>query len=652
MTKGAKIASSVARVRSDLTLGMIDLILTAGSYLVVLLLRFDGFVPPMQWQRFESFLPVALIVHIFANLAWGVYGQMWRHASMEEARKVLFAGASTMGVLEVMKVLELVTVPQSVVVFGALMTTCLTGVIRFQSRLFALHRSSRGREGLRVIVLGAGDAGASIVREMQRRTQSGFVPLGFLDDDPRKQGRLLAGLPVLGRLDSLTRISPQLGLHQAVLAIPSATPEVVRQAARDAEEAGVGLKVLPPVTEMLSGHPSVRDVRDLQIEDLLGRNQVSTDLDAVRRLLAGRRVLITGAGGSIGSEIARQVADCAPGTLVLVDHDETHLHDAIALLDAPAVEILADVRDAERIDEIFRRHQPEVVFHAAAHKHVPILERHPSEAVRTNVVGTANVVAAAAKHDVKHLVFISTDKAVRPRSVMGATKWLGEQLILRNTPPDRAWCAVRFGNVVGSRGSVIPTFTRQILAGGPVTVTDQNMTRFFMSVQESVQLVLQSAVFSRGGEVFMLDMGEPVNIYELAKRMIRLSGRGQPDDVAIEIVGPRPGEKLEEELRTAAEHPQATPHPAIVCLYPIRVPEDRLDPTLPLLCELSTLGRDEDVAELLFDLSASISSSPATTSEVVVDLVGGGTEGPGTRRLDGIAAPPPHEQAPAGGYRP
>lgn len=603
MTKGARFASSLSRIRSDLTLGLIDLILTAGSYVMVLLLRFDGLVPPIQWARFEGFLPAALVVHVTANLAWGVYGQMWRHASLEEARKVLFAGASTMVVLEATKALGLVAVPHSVVIFGALMTTCLTGVIRFQSRLFALRRISRGKEGLRVIVLGAGEAGATIAREMLRRRHSEFTPVGFLDDDPRKHGRLLAGIPVLGNLNNLVSLSTKLGLHQAVLAIPSASPDVVRRAARDAEEAGLILKVLPPVTELLTGQPTVRDVRDLQIEDLLGRNQVTTDLDAVHRLLAGRRVLITGAGGSIGSEIARQVAACHPAELVLLDHDETHLHDAVALLDAPAVEVLADVRDADRIKELFARHRPDVVFHAAAHKHVPILERHPCEAIRTNVLGTANVVAAAAAIDVRHLVFISTDKAVRPSSVMGATKWLGEQLVVRSAPADRSWCAVRFGNVVGSRGSVIPTFTRQILAGGPVTVTDRNMTRFFMSVQESVQLVLQSAVFSEGGEVFMLDMGEPVNIYNLAERMIRLSGRVTAQDVHIDIIGPRPGEKLAEELRTSAEHPQTTPHPAIVRLYPVRLPEHELDPCVPLLGELAVLGRDEDVTSVLFELS-------------------------------------------------
>jgi FlaA1/EpsC-like NDP-sugar epimerase len=306
----------------------------------------------------------------------------------------------------------------------------------------------------------------------------------------------------------------------------------------------------------------------VKIEDLLGRKQITTDLDSVRRVLAGRRVLITGAGGSIGSEIARLVAACDPKLLLMLDHDETHLHDAAAQIGRPSRQLLADVRDRQRVFEIFAEWRPEVVFHAAAHKHVPLLESHPCEAVLTNVMGTRNVTIAAARTNVDRFVFISTDKAVHPSSVMGASKWMGEQIVLSNAGRGGRFCAVRFGNVLGSRGSVIPTFARQISAGGPVTVTDERMTRYFMSTPEAVQLVLQASTFAQGGEVFMLEMGEPANIYELAQRMIRLSGRTVGRDIDIEIVGMRPGEKLTEELRAPDEEAFTTPHPSIVRLHP------------------------------------------------------------------------------------
>lgn len=615
MTVGMRVAQVAARAREDLALATIDMILTAGSYVMVLMLRFDGVVPVSYWRAFQTFVPLVLGVHLFSNLVWGLYRQMWRHASVAEAGRVLLSGLSAMLVLEVVTLSDSSRMPQSVVVFGAVLTTALIGVMRFQSRLFSLHRRARVKEGLRVVVIGAGESGAAIIRAIQRSPGCGLVPVAIVDDDRRKHGRSLAGVPVVERIDCLPAVIAQMNAHQALLAIPSADPELVRQTARSAEAAGVVLKVLPPVAELLGGRPSVADVRDLQIEDLLGRHQVATDLEAVHGLLAGKRVLITGAGGSIGSEIARQVAECQPRELVLLDHDETHLHDAIALLDPPAQEVLADIRDAEGILEVFRCHRPEVVFHAAAHKHVPILERFPCEAMRTNGLGTANVVAAAAAVGVRHLVFISTDKAVHPSSVMGATKWLGEQLVMARTPPDHPWCAVRFGNVVGSRGSVIPTFARQILAGGPLTVTDRRMTRFFMSVQESVQLVLQAVVFSRGGEVFMLDMGQPVNIYELAERMIRLSGRGATGEISIAITGTRPGEKLVEELRTGDEHPQATPHDAILRLYPARLPSHLLDSFLSAAASLVSRGEGSVAAERLLELNAQAATAQGATSD-------------------------------------
>jgi FlaA1/EpsC-like NDP-sugar epimerase len=424
-----------------------------------------------------------------------------------------------------------------------------------------------------------------------------------LDDDARTQGRRLMGVPVVGGIDDLPEAISGLEVHQVVLAIPSADHSVVRRAVNAVEAAGLPLRVLPGVADLVSARVSMREVRDLRIEDLLGRQQVSTDLDAVRRLLEGRTVLITGAGGSIGSEIARQVSELGPAALVLLDHDETHLYEVAAGLDGLVIEVLGDIRDRAVVDQTFDRYRPQVVFHAAAHKHVPLLEDHPCEAVTTNVIGTRTVVTAARRAGVERFVFISTDKAVRPINIMGASKRLGEQIMLSEAPPEAPFCAVRFGNVLGSRGSVVPTFMRQIAAGGPVTVTDARMTRFFMSVHEAVQLVLQAAALATGGEVFILEMGTPVRILDLAQRMIRFSGRRAGADIEIRVTGMRPGEKLAEELCAPEERPDPTVHPSIVRVLPDRVAPELLAAGLERLEELARTRRNDDVARLLLDLA-------------------------------------------------
>jgi FlaA1/EpsC-like NDP-sugar epimerase len=332
------------------------------------------------------------------------------------------------------------------------------------------------------------------------------------------------------------------------------------------------MKIVPDLTDIMSSiaEPSVsiRSAREPRIEDLLGRREIVTDLAAVRNALDGRRVLVTGAGGSIGSEICRQVSSFGPDVLIMLDHDETHLHEASATTSASCKveQVLIDVSNREAVMDAFIRWQPDVVFHAAAHKHVPILETHVVEAVTTNVLGTRNVLDAATEVGTERFVFVSTDKAVRPSSVMGATKRVGERLLLDRAPDGAAFCAVRFGNVLGSRGSVIPTFQRQIAAGGPVTVTDPHMTRYFMSVEEAVQLVLQSSVLAEGGDIYMLEMGEPVSILDLAHRMIRLSGLQPGLDIRIRITGPRIGEKLHEQLHSSSEDLSPTLHPSILRL--------------------------------------------------------------------------------------
>lgn len=609
-TLWARLATSAVKVRSDLAIVALDLALAAFAFTLLLILRYDGAVTNGHWQTFRAFLPLALGVVLVSNWVFGLYGQLWRHASIYEARRLVLSGFTTATILGVVVLVERL-VPLLVVAAGSVLATFLMSLLRFQSRLFSFRRGS-STPGLSVVVIGAGDAGASLVADMLRSPRAGFRPVAVLDDDVKRHGRSFMGITVRGGIDDLPGVVDKTGAHLAVFAMTNAPQETIRRAAAGAEAADIALKIVPGMRSAMNGGVTLRDVRDLRIEDLLGREQVVTDLEAVRAMLVGRRVLITGAGGSIGSEIARQVAACAPERLLLLDHDETHLHDVAHGLDGPVVQLLADIRNRDQVQRLFREHQPEVVFHAAAHKHVPLLEAHPCEAVLTNVIGSANIIDAAVEVGVVRLVSISTDKAVYPTSVMGATKRISEQLVLSRAPIGAAYCAVRFGNVLGSRGSVVPTFMRQIEAGGPVTVTDERMTRFFMSIEEAVQLVLQAAALAdgeTGGEVFMLDMGEPVRIVDLARRMIRLSGRrpGVSDDgscIEIRITGTRPGEKLAEELVALDEREAPTDHPSIRRVTTNLIPEARLEVGLVELGGLANGLDDAGTASVLRDLAA------------------------------------------------
>jgi len=549
----------------------------------------------------------AVVVYLLAHTVFGLYGRMWRYASVQEARQLVLAsvlaGAVVVGLSQALgRTIRLI--PLSAMILGATLSLMGFGAIRFQSRLFGFRRRTSGEQDhSRVLLVGAGRAGAMVLKDILAHPSVGLQPVGVVDDDRRKVGRTLFGVPVLGTRGLIPVIVDRFQVDQVLLAISSATSDTVQHIAALCQEAKVPLKILPSVREIVGGRVTVRDIRDVRIEDLLGRQQVETDLDAVRAIIQGRRVLVTGGGGSIGSEIARQVADFDPSALLLLDHDETHLHEALADLDG-AEGSLVDVRDADRIFYTFLRYRPQVVFHAAAHKHVPVLETSPEEAVLTNILGTANLTDAALATGVEQFVLISTDKAVRPASVMGASKWFAEQIVRSYPDSSCVFCAVRFGNVLGSRGSVIPTFFHQIAKGGPVTVTDTNMTRYFMSVQEAVLLVLQAAALSRGGEVFTLDMGEAINILHLAENLIRLSGRVPGRDVGIEIVGTRPGEKLVEDLVSPDEHPLPSSHPSIVVSHP-PVPEQlTLRRSLRDLEALAKEGRSDELAARMKEASA------------------------------------------------
>ena len=628
-----RVAVAASRIRAAVLFVILDALTVVIGYGLAEVTYFRDRAPSGYWLHFTEFLAVAVVVTIVCNRKFGLYGRMWRHAGADEARQLLLSVATTLCVLiafwPIGNSMHIELVPPFVVVVGCMFTAAGMGVIRFHSRLFAWQRGSK-RLGLRVAVIGSRDAGAAAIREMLRSPGAGLVPVAVFDDDKRAHGLSLLGVPVVGDIDEIPKATSRYTIQQVLLAIPSPSPELVDRALRASEAAGVSMKILPGVKDMLDepNHlAALRQAREPQIEDLLGRTPVPTDLESVRRSIEGHRVLVTGAGGSIGSEICRQVAGLGPAELVLIDHDETHLHDTAATLAGPAQQALVDIYDRDAVFETFERYRPEVVFHAAAHKHVPVLEQHPLEAAKTNVLGTLNIVDAAAAVGTQRFVQISTDKAVHPSSVMGASKRLAEQTVLAHAPEGGAYCTVRFGNVLGSRGSVIPTFARQIAQGGPVTVTDPRMTRFFMSVEEAVQLVLQSSVLSHGGEIFMLEMGVPVKIIDLAERMIRLSGCQVGIDIPIEITGIRPGEKLNEVLSTPDEVVLPTTHPYINRLVPIKADPVLFEADLERL-EECVVTRDQDaVRTLLF--TAGLVTTETVAPEVTVDAEpadGGGVD--------------------------
>jgi FlaA1/EpsC-like NDP-sugar epimerase len=611
----SRVAREASRLKNDLPLAALDVLFIAGTYIVLFLARFEWNPPARYWDHFWVFLPVAIVVTILANWIFGAYGRTWEHASIDEARSVILAGLASGVVLILAFSQDDPRVPLVVLFTAPIVIVFLEGLVRFQARFFAYRRGTiAGRGGLRVAVVGAGQTGAAAIREMRRSVASGMVPVVVLDDDARLHHRSLLGVPVAGAIHDLCDVVAAYDVHHVLLAIPSGTAEVAERVADAAHDCGVPVRVLQPSSDWVEGTLSLRDVRDLRIEDLLDRHEVDLDLEPVRQLLEGKRVLVTGAGGSIGSELARQIASFNPDRLVLLDHDETHLHDALASTSGRVEPALADVRDPVVMNAVFLRHRPEVVFHAAAHKHVPMLERFPTEAVRTNVLGTLNVVEASARSDVSQFVCISTDKAADPTNAMGASKWLAEQIVQAYAPPGYDYRAVRFGNVIGSRGSVIPTFQRQIAAGGPVTVTDPRMTRWFMSIDEAVRLVLHASAGDVDHKVLALRMGRQVNIHELAERMIQLCGLRPGRDIEIEIMGMRPGERLTELLVGPAERLVDDDDAPILGIETAHVPNETLDRSIRRLTALADQLDGIGARAALLEIAALAGTAPVKPS--------------------------------------
>jgi FlaA1/EpsC-like NDP-sugar epimerase len=554
-----------------------DLLLLPLAAALAFAARYDGLDAPGVRSMLQVFVLSGVPLKILLLFWLGVYRRLWRYASVADV-EVLILGAGACALVDIVLGsvgLQLVgllpsRLSYSVILLDACLSALAVAMPRLGIRVARRERRYRDAGFRRTIIVGAGAAGGMIVRELLENAQLGMVPVAILDDDPKKHGMRLHNVPVLGDLRALSRVAATIGATEVVIAMPTASGRTIREVVRDARAAGLGTRTVPGLYEILSGDKYVNALRQIEIQDLLRREPISTDLDQVASLVRDRVVMVTGAGGSIGSELCRQVARLGPSRIVAVGRGENSIFDLMHEMERsfPHVTVqpvIADVRDYGRMARVIGSHRPFSVFHAAAHKHVPLMEANVAEAVLNNVLGTQNVVRLCNEHDVQHFVLISTDKAVRPTSVMGATKRVAEQLVHECADKRHTgYVSVRFGNVLGSRGSVVPTFMKQIAEGGPVTITHPDMTRYFMTIPESVQLVLQAAALGDQGEVFVLDMGEPVRVFDLAMDLIRLSGLEPGVDVEVHFTGARPGEKLYEELFFQGAHVVPTHHPKIL----------------------------------------------------------------------------------------
>lgn len=580
----------------------------AAAYWLSFALRFDLSIPSWQYEVFYRTLPVLILVQTLVFAAFRLHQGLWRYASVNDLKQIVLAALLAALVYSSLAYFWMAarSVPRSIVVLDFILTVFLVGGSRFGVRMLReSYRPRRVDDERRVLVVGAGAAGEQTLREIRRNRRLHIQPVGLVDDDRYKQGGTIHGVRVLGTTEDLDDLVKLHRVDEILIAIPSATGSQVRRMVESCEGCGVPFKVLPAAADLIDGRISVKHFREVQIEDLLGRENVHLDGSRIGEEIAGRTVLITGAGGSIGSELARQVTRFHPGHLILLDRGENalfHVHREVGDA-ARTVPIVGDIQDGALLEEVFQRWRPSLVYHAAAYKHVPLMEDSVLEAVRNNVFGTRTLMDAARKYRTDRFVLISTDKAVRPQNVMGATKRLAEMLMLeKNGDGGTKFVAVRFGNVLGSEGSVLPIFREQLRKGGPLTVTHPEATRYFMTIPEAAQLVMQAGSMGQGGEVFLLEMGEPVRIEDLARRLITLAGKIPNEDIEIVFTGLRPGEKLHEELYAEEEPVLPTGHEKILVLGGTSVARGRLQAGLAEMERLLSHRDEGGVHGLLMEI--------------------------------------------------
>ena len=620
----AALASPTARRAAAM---IVDWLIVLESLVIALLFRFDGAVPEEYWNSFWPFAALSAAVFVTLLFQSGVYKTVLRYTGVYQGLRIASATAAATGVLLMINlglaelVRELRPVPMTVLLVGSVLAYVQLVAVRLYPRVFYERSLREVGERERALIVGAGEAGVAIARQLWRTPDAEIEPVGFVDEAGTHllRGRQIEGVPVLGGVGDIERLAEERGIDQILIALPEASSEEIDLIWRECVKTEAEVKVVPKLSELLGGG-TIR-LREVQIQDLLGRRPVEIDLDQLVEFVNGKRVLVTGAGGSIGSELSRQISRLGPSRLTLLDRDESALHYLDEELSregfAGAELVVGDVTNVEKMRALFSRLRPQLVFHAAAYKHVPLMEVHASEAVLNNVGGTLVVARAAGEFGAEKFVNVSTDKAVEPANVMGATKRLSEMLVrsVAEEHPETLYASVRFGNVLGSRGSVVPTFRRQIEAGGPVTVTHPEMTRYFMLIPEAVSLILQAGAMADSYGVYVLEMGRPVKIVDLATKMIEVTG---VKGVEIKFIGLRPGEKLHETLSEESERRVGTDHPMVFRLVPKNPPSSDL---LEVAEEITYFARAGDEEKVLGLLRSSVPNYRALEGDTVPEAL-------------------------------
>lgn len=584
---------------------VLDMICVIVSSVLALGTRFEFdflAIPPEFRSVLRTYEVYFMLLTLLVFWVFRIYHSLWEYAGMEEAVNVIVACVVSQLANMALIMYTGVYLPRSYYVLSTVYLVMLVGASRFFYRFLRMKRR-RGRvvwkRRKRVMVIGAGEAGRALIIELQNSMELDAKVCCVIDDNARKVGKYILGIPVAGNRNAITKCVSRYGIQQIIVAIPSASAKEISEILDICKETECELKIVPGIYQLVNGEVKASKLRPVSIDDLLGRDEICVNLDEIMDYVSGKVIMVTGGGGSIGSELCRQIAEHQPKQLVILDIYENNAYDIQQELrrrhpELNLIVLIGSVRDEHRLDAIFQEYRPEIVYHAAAHKHVPLMEDSPNEAIKNNVLGTYKVVEMADKWKVKKFVQISTDKAVNPTNIMGASKRICEMIIQTfNKQSETEYVAVRFGNVLGSNGSVIPLFKKQIEEGGPVTVTHPDIIRYFMTIPEAVSLVLQAGAYAKGGEIFVLDMGEPVKILDLAKNMIRLSGFKLDKDISIEFTGLRPGEKLYEELLMDEEGMTETPNKLIHIGHPIDVNERKLFQAMKVMEEAAESETDD-----------------------------------------------------------
>jgi FlaA1/EpsC-like NDP-sugar epimerase len=595
---------------------LFDVLLITASVLGSYALRFElgeafyFYLPSAYWM-----IGAALVIKPVIFYLFGLYRRLWTYASVKDLKQVFFAVTTSSVALSLAMVIfaafkVFFGFSRGILIIDWLLTLVLVGGIRFMFRILADNQSTvsntRVKANKRALIIGAGDAGAMVVKELQKNPELNLNPVGFLDDNKAKMSQQIHGVPVVGTLSDIGKVIESKKIDEVIIAIPSSGGKVIRMVADICRLKGIPFRTMPGIYELIGGKVSVSRLREVDITDLLRRPPSYVKEELVGSVITGHTVMVTGAGGSIGRELCRQISRWSPTGLILLGHGENSIFEAWLEIKElfpalPIFPVIADIKDYPRIEEVFKKFHPEVVFHAAAHKHVPLMEMNIDEAINNNVMGTRNIVKACEKFKVGRLVMISTDKAIRPANIMGASKRFAEMIVLdAGHRTKNAYCIVRFGNVLGSRGSVVPLFKRQISKGGPVTITHPDMKRYFMTIPEAVYLVLQAAGMSKGGETFVLNMGQQVRILDLAEDLIRLSGLEPGKDIEIVYTGIRPGEKLSEDLWEEGDQFAPTQHPDIFQFDdPSNLSGETLQTKVGELLHLSSEGKNDEIIDFI-----------------------------------------------------